>query len=207
MLDFGAEGLWSQGYGVALDVLVDGVVGKLRFNALSNLDKFAQGGNSEGLGVVFPVVSFGLKCLLEGIQFAVLGKRAFQVLGQGNIKLVEATESVEFLPEGLGEGGTVTFVAIYLCTDVEEDAVNLSILEPDREVPDVGNLYLGLAFRMLERVEGRYSFIQTSQGFILVAFVDTEVEVLEEVGLTGAVVAADPDTIVADGFVADGAEK
>ena len=60
---------------------------------------------------------------------------------------------------------------------------------------------------MLERVEGRHSFIQTSQGFILVAFVDTEVEVLQEMGLTGAVVAADPDTIVADGFVADGAEK
>ena len=77
------------------------------------------------------------------------GKRALQILSKSNVKLVEPTEGVELFPKGLCESGTIPLVAVNLCSDVEEDAVNLGVFEPDGKIPNIGYLDLGLALRML----------------------------------------------------------
>ena len=184
VLDFGTESFGSEGDGVALDILVDRVIGKAGLYGFGNLNQFVESGDGKGLGIIFPVISSGLQSFLEGVQFAVFCERTLQVLSQGNVELVEAAEGVELFPQRLGEGGTVSSVAIHFSTDVEKDAVYLGVLEPDSEIPDVGDFNSGFAFRMLERVKVGYSFLQTGQGFVLVTLIDTEVEVLEEVGLT-----------------------
>ena len=104
MLDFGTEGFGREGDGVALDVLVDGIIGKTGFYGLGNVNEFVERRDGKGLGVVFPIVSFGLQGGFEGIQFAAFGKRALKVLGQGDVESIEATEGIKFFPKSFCEG-------------------------------------------------------------------------------------------------------
>ena len=127
MADFSTEGLGREGDGVALYVLVDGVVGQIGLYGFGNVDELVKSGDGQGLGIVFPVVSLGLQGILEGIKLPVLREWTLQILGQSDVELVKATEGVEFLPECFGEGRTVSLVTIHLCTYVEEDAVNLGV--------------------------------------------------------------------------------
>ena len=205
--NLGAERLRSQSDSIALDVLIDGIIGKIRLYGLGDINQFTERRNREGLGVILPVIPFGLKSLLEGIQLTMLGKRALQILGQSYVELVESSEGIEFLPESFGESRAIASVSIDLRTNVEKDAVNLSILKPDGEIADIGDIDLRFALRVLKRVKFGHGFLQPGESLLLITLVDTEVQVLQEMGLTRAVVTADPDTVMADGFVADGAEK
>ena len=79
---------------------------------------------------VVPVATFLGNALLEGFEYALLGKRLFQVLCQGDIELVEATLAVELIPEYVKESLLLVCRVVVAGFQVEDAGVDGGTLQP-----------------------------------------------------------------------------
>ena len=132
---------------------------------------------------VVPVATFLSNALLEGFEYALFGKRLFQVLCQGDIKLVEATLAVELIPEYVKESLLLVCRVVVAGFQVEDAGVDGGTLQPvgDREQLVVIETEVVL---LIEWVDGFYGCQKAAYGSLAGSRSNTVVEVFQEVRLT-----------------------
>ena len=79
---------------------------------------------------VVPVATFLGNAFFEGFENTLLGKRLFQVLCQGDIKLIEATLAVELIPEYVKESLLLVCRVIVAGFQIEDAGVDGGTLQP-----------------------------------------------------------------------------
>ena len=149
--------------GVSLDdALTDAIYGESRGKFLGNIKNPIQlivyqvGSHTW----VVPVATFFSNALLEGLEYALFGKRLFQILCQGDIELVEATLAIELIPEYVKESLLLVCRVIVAGFQVEDAGVDGGTLQPvgDREQLVVIEIEVVL---LVEWVDGFYCIEQT----------------------------------------------
>ena len=189
--------------GVSLDdALTDAIYRKGRGKLLSNIQHPIQlvVNQVSSHTWVIPVATFFGNAFLEGFEYALLGKRLFQILCQGDIELIEATLAVELIPEYVKEGLLLVCRVVVAGFQVEYAGVDGGTLQPvgDREQLIVIEIEVVL---LVEWVDSFYCIEETRNGILPGRWSDTVVEVFQEVRLTRTIVTINPYTYMGKRFV------
>ena len=114
---------------------------------------------------VVPVATFLGNALLEGFEYALFGKRFFQVLCQGDIELIESTLAVELIPEYVKESLLLVCRVIVTGFQIEDAGVDSGTLQPvgDREQLIVIEIEIVL---LVEWIDVFYSIEQTGNSIL-----------------------------------------
>ena len=196
-LQFKAELLRGGVDCVLGDLVPDDVDGQGR-DLRRLLEDVVEFGDGEGLSLRLPVEAVLREGGLELVELSLVLEGLLEVLGEGDAELVEPAEGVELLPDGLREGRVVGRAVADLVADVEEHRVDLRLPEPLHQILEVGDGGVESAVRMRQRVEVVHGLKHPLQCLVAMGGGEAEIEILQEVGLTGAVVSVDPDAGVAD---------
>ena len=114
---------------------------------------------------VVPVSTFLGNALLEGFEYALFGKRLFQVLCQSDIELVEATLAVELIPEYVKESLLLVCRVVVAGFQVEDAGVDGGTLQPVGDGEQLVVIETEVVL-LVEWVDGFYCIEETRYGIL-----------------------------------------